>query len=68
MRANELRGRRIRPMQLLQATAFALSLGVLAACESMPKAIADLPLVGKDRASMPSPVGPLASPAARTSA
>jgi Zn-dependent protease with chaperone function len=65
MPANKSRRRLIGPMQLLQASAFALSLGLLAACETMPKAIAELPLIGKG-ASMPSPVGPLAPPAART--
>lgn len=64
MPANKLVRRQVR---LLQTAAFALGLGLLAGCETMPKTIAEIriPGIGKDSAP-PNPVGELAPPAART--
>lgn len=54
-----------RCSRLLAATALVMSLGLLAACESLPKNISDLPFIGKVGGAVQNPASPLAPPVAR---
>lgn len=50
----------------LAAAALALGMLALAGCESVPKTLADLPVIGKNASAQPSPVGDLAPPVPRS--
>lgn len=63
MRANKvMRG----PWRQWQVTALALSLTLLAGCETMPKSLASLPLLNQVSAPKPHPTAALAAPSERT--
>lgn len=63
MRANNCLARRWRK---LQVTALALTLTLLAGCETMPKSLASVPLLNQISAPKPHPTAPLAPPSERT--
>ena len=63
MRANNVMR---RPWRQWQVTALALSLTLLAGCETMPKSLASLPLLNQVSAPKPHPTAALAPPSERT--
>lgn len=58
--------RALRRQAGLPACLFTLALLVLPGCESVPKSLADIPVIGKNARSQASPVGELAPPVPRT--
>jgi Zn-dependent protease with chaperone function len=54
-----------KPRPWLPVTALAFGLLSMSGCESIPKSLPDLPLIGKNASAQPNPLGDLAPPVAR---